>query len=306
VGDSGLRSVVPLLAASLVVGVGFSIGSPAMQALVPALVRPEELPSAVALDNFPMMIGRAVGPAVGAAVALNMGFGAAFALAAFGHLIFLMLNWTLVVARPVTESANLGDGSLRGSLRHLRTRPAAMMLILGVAAVGFGADPALTLAPSIAHEIGGGPQLAGGFASAFGVGAVLAFLCLPTLRRKLGAPRLSSTGLVVLAGGSAALSLVHVPVAALIAFAASGAGMTIAVTGSTTMLYELVEDEWRGRIMAFWIVGFVGSRPFAAGLNGVLAETVSVEAALLATASVVLAAAWLCRPTNITPASARA
>jgi MFS family permease len=305
VGDAGVTSVVPLLAASLVVGIGFSVGSPAMQALVPALVRPEELASAVALDNFPMMIGRAIGPALGAAVALSVGFGAAFALAAFGHLVFLLLNWRLKVARPASEEESLGDGSIRSSLSYLRSRPAALLLILGVAAVGFGADPALTLAPSIAHEIDGGPQLAGGFASAFGVGAVLSFLCLPTLRRELGTPRLSCTGLVLLAAGSAGLSLIHDPVTSLLAFAVSGAGMTIAVTGSTTMLYELVEDEWRGRIMAFWIVGFVGSRPFAAGLNGVVAESVSVEAALLVTAAVVLAAAWLCRPANITPVSAR-
>lgn len=296
--DSG---IAPVLLSSFVVGIGFSIGSPAMQALVPALVRPEELPAAVALDNFPMMIGRAFGPALGAAVALSAGFGAAFALAAVGHFVFIVLNSRLKVAPTVREEDSEGDGSIISSLRYLRSQRAALFLILGVAAVGFGADPALTLAPSIADDIGGGAQLAGGFASAFGVGAVVGFLALPWLRRTLGVVRLSATGLILLAAGSLALTVIHLATPALIAFGLSGAGMTIAVTGSTTMLYQLVPDEWRGRVMAFWIVGFVGSRPFAAAMNGVLAETVALWAALVATAAVVLVAAFLCRPANIAP-----
>lgn len=54
-----------IMVASLIVGVGFTVGGPAMQALMPSLVRDDELPQAIALDNVSFAIGRAVGPALG-------------------------------------------------------------------------------------------------------------------------------------------------------------------------------------------------------------------------------------------------
>ena len=53
---------------------------------------------------------------------------------------------------------------------------------------------------------------------------------------------------------------------------------------------------WRGRIMALWLVGFVGSRPVAAAILGTNADVVSVRTAFVVAAVVTLAVALLCRP----------
>jgi MFS family permease len=283
-----------VMATAMVAGIGFTIGGPAMQALLPSLVREGEVGRAVALDNLGFSVGRAVGPAAGGVLAATAGYEVAFGVAAASHLVFLLAVVRLRV-RPVTRtdgaSFSVGDG-----VRYLRTDPVVALLILGVAAVGVGADPAITLAPSLSASLGGGPELVGLFASAFGAGAFVAFFIQAVLRRYLDHPRLAPLGLVLLAASSVALPFTGSAGAALAAFGLGGAGMTLALTAFTTLLYERVPREFIGRIMALWLVGFVGSRPLAAALSGGLADLASVDAALGMTAVFVLVVGWFCRP----------
>jgi MFS family permease len=286
-----------VMASALVVGVGFTIGGPAMQALLPFLVREGEVGRAVALDNLTFSVGRAVGPAVGGVLAAVVGFDAAFGVAAVGHLVFLAAVSTLRVSGVSrTEGATF---SVRDGLRYLRTDPVVALLILGVAAVGVGADPAITLAPALADSLGGGPELVGLFASAFGVGAFVGFFVQVVLHRFLDHPVLAPLGLLLLAGSCVALPFTTGVVAAVVAFGVGGGGLTLALTAFTTLLYDRVPREYIGRIMALWLVGFVGSRPLAAALSGSLADLASVEAALGTTAVFVLVVAWFCRPSRL-------
>jgi len=55
----------------------------------------------------------------------------------------------------------------------------------------------------------------------------------------------------------------------------------------------------RGRIMALWLVGFLGSRPIAAALLGGTADWVSVQAAFAVAAVLTAAVALWCRPSNL-------
>jgi MFS family permease len=283
-----------VMASALVVGVGFTIGGPAMQAMLPSLVREGEVGQAVALDNLTFSVGRAAGPAVGGLVAATAGYDVAFVLASGAHLVFLAAVASLRM-RPVAPipatSFSVGAG-----LRYLRTDPVVAVLLLGVAAVGIGADPAMTLAPSLSESLGGGPELVGLFASAFGVGAFVAFFLQAVVRRWLGHGQLAPIGLVLLATACVALSFTTGVAAATVAFGVGGAGMTFGLTAVTTLLYDRVPREFIGRMMALWLVGFVGSRPLAATLNGVLADVATVDVALLTTAVIVTVVAGICRP----------
>ncbi|WP_346622075.1 MFS transporter [Blastococcus montanus] len=283
-----------VMVTALVVGIGFSVGGPAMQALLPSLVRQGEVARAVALDNLTFSVGRAVGPAVGGVVAATAGYGVAFLLAAIGHAVFLLAVFRL--RAPGAATAPGPRLSVIDGLRYLRTDPVVGVLLLGVTAVGIGADPAVTLGPSLADALGGGPELVGLFASAFGVGAFLGFFVQALLIRFLDHARLATSGLVLLGLSAVGLALsTGVPVA-VAAFGVGGVGLTLAMNGVTTLLYDRVPREYIGRIMALWLVGFVGSRPLAATLNGALTDLITVGAALLTTAVLVLGVAAVCRP----------
>ncbi len=283
-----------VMVTALVVGIGFSVGGPAMQTLLPSLVREGELARAVALDNLTISVGRAVGPALGGVVAATVGYGVAFLLAAVGHLVFLV-----AVFRLRTPGAAAAPGprlSVTDGIRYLRTDPVVGVLLLGVTAVGIGADPAMTLGPSLSDALGGGPKLVGLLASAFGIGAFLGFFVQVALVRWLDHALLATSGLTLLASSAVGMALSYNVPAAVSAFVVGGIGMTMAMNGLTTLLYARVPKEFVGRIMALWLVGFVGSRPLAAALNGALTDLVSVGAALLTSAGIVLAAAAVCRP----------
>jgi MFS family permease len=306
VGVDGLPGAWPVVAAALVVGIGFVVGGPAMNALIPALVRPNELAGAVALNSVPFTIARAGGPAIGAVVAASAGPATAFAIAAATNLLFVAILVPLRVRSRAETSG--GDRRVRAGLAYLRQDRAILLLLVGVGAIGIGADPVITLTPSLSAGFGQGSTLVGVFASSFGVGAGAAFLILGTLRRRIGLPRLGTLGLVLLAAGTAATGLAPTPAIAIGALLVGGAGMTMSLTSLSTQLQQRLPDELRGRVMALWSVAFLGSRPVAAAVNGAVADALTPLVALLCVAAVVGVAAIWCRPARLaarpTPAGA--
>lgn len=298
-GVGGLPGAAPVIAASLVVGVGFVVGGPALQSIVPSLVRPGELAAAMVLNSVPMTVARAAGPALGAVIATQMGYASAFAIAASASLIYGFVVLAMRLPRGCVNNSSNTDFSVRASLRHLRADPPLFLLLVGIAGVAIGADPSLTLAPTLAANLGGGAGLVGWLASAFGIGAAIGFLFFGSLNRWLGLARLSSFGLILMAAGILALVDSGTVALAIASFGVSGVGMTLAFTSITTQIQDRSPDALRGRIMALWLVGFVGTRPLAAGLNGFLADSVTVDVALVATAVLVSLAAIWCRPSRL-------
>lgn len=297
VGLDGTTGALAVITAALGVGIGLALGGPALNAVLPALVRPNELPVAVALNSMPFTVGRSGGPALGALLVATLGPAVAFGVTAVTNLAFAMMI-ALISIREVDRPAPT-DGSFRAGLRHLRADPALGALLAGVAAIGIGADPVITLTPAVAATFDAGPGLVGILASAFGVGAGLTFFVLGRARARLGLARLGTGGLLLLAAGMLSLAVSPIPAVAVVALGIGGAGMTFAVTSLTTLVQQRVPEELRGRVMALWAIAFLGSRPLAAATTGALADSVSVEFALLVVAAVLAAGARVARPSRI-------
>ncbi len=297
-GLDGSRAAIPVLLGTLLVGIGFVVGGPAMQSIVPSLIRPGELSTAMALNSIPMTIGRMVGPAIGAYIAAHLGASAGFAVSAGLHLVFAI--FLLLIRFPIPEVRPSGtDYRVRTALRYVwRDRP-LLLALLAVTTVGFAADPSITLTPSLADELGGGTGLVGALSAAFGIGAGLGMAVLALMRGRVASAWVSSIGLWMLAAGCGLLSIGTVTWSALAGFAVAGLGFGWAMTGLSTVVQERAPDELRGRIMALWLVGFLGSRPIAAAVLGGTADAVSVQAAFVVAAVSVAAIAALTRPSNL-------
>ncbi len=298
VGVDGLPGVWPVLLAALVVGLGFVVVSPAQNALIPALVRAGELPPAIALNAVPPTIARAVGPAVGALVAVSLGPATAFAIAAVANVAFALVVWPLNV-RSRADNGGGTDHRVRAAVRYLGEDRGIGLLLAGVAAIGIGADPVITLTPSLSATFGAGSGLVGLFASAFGVGAGVAFLGLSALRGWLGLPMVGTTRLGLLAVGTVLAGVSPTPSLVVVSLGVAGAGMTLSLTSLSTQLQERLPDELRGRVMALWSVAFLGSRPFAATLNGGLADALAPVVSFTVVGAIVGVAAWICRPSML-------
>lgn len=302
VGLEGRAGAGAVIAAAVIVGVGFALGGPAMGALVPSLVRREELASAIALSASPFTIARVAGPAIGAVLVATVGATAAFGLAALTNLAFAAVLWRLPIPSRARRAGR--DTSIRAGLRYVRADAAMLGLLIGTAAIGVGTDPLITLTPSLAADLGQDAGFVGVLASSFGLGAAGAFLVLGLLRRRLGLERLGVAGMLTLAAGLVGLAAAAAPGPAVVAAVVGGVGLTAGLTSLTTIVQQRVPDELRGRMMALWSVAFLGSRPLAAGTSGALADATSVTVALALSVVVVLAGAVVVRRLLVTRAAA--
>lgn len=301
-GADGLDSAALVIASALVVGVGFVVGGPAMNALIPSLVREEELAAAVALNSVPFTLARATGPAIGALVAVTYSPAAAFLIAAAANLFFAVVLLVL----PIVErqrNASSHDRRMRAGWLYVRQQPTVMLLLIGVTAVGIGADPVLTLTPALSASFNAGATLVGAFASAFGVGAGAIFVLLGVLRRRIGLEASGAVGLGALALGTAIAGVSTAVPVAIGGFALAGSGMTMSLTAFSTLIQQQLPEGLRGRVMALWSMAFLGSRPIAAAINGAIADATTVRVAHLVVATVVVMFAVAVRPSRLNPAT---
>ncbi len=297
--QQGTPAAVAVLFGSLIVGVGFVVGGPAMQSIVPDLIRPGELSTAMALNSIPMTIGRIAGPAAGAYLAAHFGAATGFAVSAGLHLVFAVFIIAVRLPAPPARAAD-ADRRVRAAVRHVwRDRP-LLMALLAVTTVGVAADPSITLAPALADALGGGTQLVGMLSAIFGVGAAVGMGALAIIGGRLPSARVSFLGLTGLGLGCAVLAGSLIPAVAMGGFALAGLGFGWALTGLTTVVQERAPQDLRGRIMALWMVGFLGSRPIAAAVLGGTADAVNVQAAFAVAAALTLTVAVLCRPATLT------
>ena len=291
VGTSGAYAVV---LGATVVGIGFAIGGPASQALLPSLVRRTELPTAITLSSVPMTVARALGPAVGALLVTTAG---PTVTSTVTTVLQATYGWMMFRRTATTSNVTRRDTGILAVVTYLgRDRPVGFLLV-GVAVVGLGVDPVITLAPAFADGLGGGGDLVGLITSAFGVGAILGFIVQPRMRRRLGIERSGTIGLIVLAAGLGPLVLATTATFAALTMIVAGAGMTLSLTAFTTAIQQRVPDALRGRVMALWSIAFLGSRPVAAALSGLLSDTFSEDVALLTATAIILLGAVVSRPT---------
>ena len=295
VGVDGLPGAWPVLAAAAIIGIGWAISVPTMQALVPALVEPDDLEQAVALNSITFNLARAIGPAAGATAIATFGAATAFGVNAASYVV-LIVALLLVRPRPVANHRERGDGSVREGLRYVRANPALAVLLIGVAALGFGTDPVITLAPAMARTLGGGEHAVGWLASSFGIGAAVMAFGVGMVRKRVSLARLGVVGLALLSTGLVGWAVSRNVATGVGALFVAGTGFLLALTGLTTELQRRVPQQFLGRVMALWAVAFLGSRPAAALLDGALGDTFGPRVAV-ASAAVITGgtALWLHR-----------
>ena len=154
-------------------------------------------------------------------------------------------------------------------------------VIMGVVMLNFGADPVLTLSPSLVDTFGHGDEAVGYLITAFGVGAVTVTVTLRVLRRFMTLRVSGIVGYLVAAAGLGFVSVTMELGPALVGFFINGAGFMMANVSVNTRIQRRVPEELRGRVMALWGLAFLGCRPIAALISGWVADEFGLAVALL-------------------------
>ena len=284
---AGLATTPVVIGLVLVVGLTWAFAVPAIQAMVPDLVPPRLVPSALAMSSLTFNLSRAIGPVLGAAVVAHWGIGVAFGLNA---LSYLGLIAGLLAVRPRQAPRRSGAApGWRDSLRLVRNDSALLALLLVVAAISITQDPVSTLTPGFSAEVfRRADTMTGLLVGAFGAGAALA--AATAAGRARDPVRRLGPGCLLMGLGMLGFALAPTLPFAFAALAVGGFFFMLTNTGATTALTLEVPPEQRGRVMALWSLCFLGTRPPASLVDGALASTAGLRPAAVALTVPVLAA----------------
>lgn len=282
-----------VIGAAAVLGLSFAFMVPALLSLVPLLVPRRDLDAAVSLNSITFNLARAVGPVLAAVVIERWGIGEAFLV---NSLSFLALIVALLLTRPRPQAIVRGTRPrLRDTIAMVRDHEVVVALLVVVMAVSTTTDPVNTLTPEFAAEVvGDSDTLTGILIGGFGAGATLtALLLMRWIRRR----RHALVGSMVAEGaGIVVFALAPTLAVAVAGMMVAGGGFIAAITRSTARIQTEVADEQLGRVMALWSLAFIGTRPIAALVDGVVADLAGPRVAAVAMAlPVLVAAVWVHR-----------
>ena len=294
----GLVTIPILIVLAFVQGLCSAVEIPARQSMIIQLVGREDLQPAIALNSSGFNLARVVGPAIGGLVIHRFGMAWCFALNAVSYLavlwgLFRMDLPTADVVRRVRSAGEAFRESTRSAadgMRHL-LQPGDVRDLLSLVTVGaVFSGSFLTLMPVEARDrLGLGAGGYGGLLASVGIGGLVGALLIagPASHWRRGRV-LTVTGIVfpVLL---IALAFTTTSAQATMVLFAIGVTMIIYNALGNGMLQMIVPEAYRGRLMAFYSLLFVGlSQLLGALMLGAAARAFGVQWAIGGSAVVTL------------------
>jgi MFS family permease len=276
-----------LLCTNFLLGVVWSLASPAWLSTTPLLVAPRDLAGANAANSVGYNLSRAVGPAVAGLAIAKLGAYSPYWMFAAADLtsIAALLWWRAPKKSGLSVTPQRVNCSVRIGIRHsLKNRRLQATMMRTVAIYPF-ACAYLALLPLIAsHDQSHGPALYGILLAIVAVGAVLGSVALARMQKSLDANRVVAMGTCGLALALALFGLARemllLGTAALIA----GAAWTI-VLSELYVSAQLALPDWvRGRGLSIFLTVIFGSITLGSAVWGWIAAKAGLEIALFAAA----------------------
>ncbi|MFM9607980.1 MFS transporter [Streptomyces sp. V2] len=288
---SGHVQVWHVYVAAFAVGLATVVDNPARQSFVSEMVGPGQLQNAVSLNSANFQSARLVGPAVAGLMITGVGTGWAFL---FNGLSFVAPIAGLLLMRGrelhAVERAPRAKGQLREGLRYVAGRPDLIWTIALVGFIGtFGFNFPVYLsafADDVFHAGAGSYSL---FNTLMAVGSLAGALL---------AARRGTSRMRVLIGAAVAFGAVELAAAfapslwlfALFMVPIGMFGMTVNVTANTGIQMS-TDPAMRGRVMALYMMVFLGGSPVGAPIAGWITDAYGVRAGLAVGGAISLLAA---------------
>jgi MFS family permease len=303
-------------ALAFVFGIGTAFDAPARQSFVSEMVHKDDLTNAVGLNSASFNAARIVGPAVAGFMIAGLGGG----VEATGWVIAInAVSYGAVVAalqRMRTEDLDSPEpparqkGMIRDGLRYIRRRPDLMMILAIVFFAGtFGLNFQMTSALMATEVFDKGASEYGILGSAMAIGSLSGALLAARrvrVRHRLLIGAAVGFGLAEIVAGLMPTYLmfaVWLPVLGL-------AALTMITAANATMQLS-VTPELRGRVMALYMMIFMGGTPLGSPIVGWVGEAFGARWTLIGGGGItilgtLLAVALFSRSQGITRETLRA
>jgi MFS family permease len=272
---TGIVQYWQVLVLALALGLVSAIDSPVRQSFVVEMVGPDDLTNAVGLNSTIFNSARILGPAVAGVMITAIGTGWAFVANGISSIAVLT---GLALMRPAelrpSPAIDRIRGQLRAGLHYVRQRQDLLLTMVMVFVVGtFGLNFQITtalLAKQVFHRSATGYGL---LSTALAVGACVGAV-LATRRR-------TRPSLLFLLLAAMAFGLLEILAGSMPGFGATalmlvlvGLAMLTFTTADNSSVQLGVEATMRGRVMALYLMCFLGGTPVGAPIVGWVANTV--------------------------------
>lgn len=278
-----------MLVLVFIAGVGQSFGGPAYQALIPGLVKREDVSKAIALNSIQFNLARVVGPQLAAVAMASVGVALCFFLNGVSFIAVIIGLYMIKATFVPTKTGDSVMEGMRDGFRYVKSGPLGQLTILGFVST-FCGIPLMTLLPVFAKDIFQIGEI--GYArmmSVSGVGAILGAVLYAGLHHRFRHGLLAlrvQLAFALLLGTFALSRNLWLSYAALFL----GGFCLITLFASITSLVQLsTTEEMRGRVMSIFMLAFRGGMPLGNLVTGYLAYQLSPSTALLI-GSILLAA----------------
>ncbi len=281
---SGSIMVWEIFALQLLLGLVNAFDMPARQSLLIDLIEDRaDLSNAVALNSSMVNGARLIGPSIAGLLIAWVGEGWCFLADGVSYLAVIASLLIMRVAlkpRAVKGKRVLHD--LRDGLRHAFGFAPIRAILLLLALLGLAGMPYRVLMPVIAAQtLHGGPHTLGFLMAAMGGGALIGALYLASRSTVLGLGRLIPYAVVIFGVSLVGVGLSRwLPLSLLLMFT-MGVGFMVHLAASNTLIQTLVREEMRGRVMALYLMAFMGTATFGSLLAGVVAAAVGAPLTLV-------------------------
>ncbi|HEX6353446.1 MFS transporter [Actinophytocola sp.] len=258
----------------LVFGLFTAFDPPVRQSFVGEMVGREHLVNAVALNSSTFNLARVIGPAIAGLMIIWTGTGWVFLVNALSTVAVIVGLFRMNPAELHRTAAPTSKrGQLREGLRYVRGRPdiiAVLVLVFCVSTFAFTFFTTLAIAAAnVFHR------------DADGYGLLSTLLAVGSFSGALLAVRRSTRrkpSLTLLVGAGFAFGLCEVVAGVMPSYLAFGlalipcglAMMTFMNTANSTLQLS-VAPEMRGRVLALYMLVFIGGNPIGAPMTGWLA-----------------------------------
>lgn len=279
----GLINVWILLLLTLFIGVVWAFNTAARLSMVPNLMEPEHVPSAIAIDSAVFNLARFIGPALAGHLIDKVGPETTFLLNGVTFSIFL---FTLFKCRLIRdERRGMGSGGVFAQaaegIRYAARHPGIGPVLIMVIALALGIKPVLELLAGVNGDVYGLTATGlGWLMSASSVGAVLGAVWLAQRGTHIGLTRVVVGTLFFGALSIFGFTATDIYALGLVGVFFIGAAVVLGGTGTQTLMQHAVDGAMRGRVMSLYGMIYRGVPALGALAMGYAAEFVGFQLAL--------------------------
>jgi MFS family permease len=281
---SGLIQVWHVFILALIGGLINAFDMPARQVLIGELVPLENRHNAIALNSTVVNATRIFGPALAGLLIGWSGEGLCFALNGVSFLGVLLALFMIEnvrqssrsLPRPLWEEIGAGLAYVMGH------EPIRVLLFL-LTAFSLAGLPLYVLLPVFAEDIlRSGAQGLGILSSCSGLGATCGALLLAKRSSSRGLSSVITSSLVLFGLALSVFAFTTIFWLSCVLLWIVGWSAIQVLAGVNTLLQDLSSDHFRGRVMSFYAMIFIGLSPLGSFMVGGLASRVGVSETVLA------------------------